>query len=201
VGADPAALVVPHQVHGASVAVVGAADRGRTIAATDGLATAAPGVPLLVQGADCPLVLVADDAAGAVAVVHSGWRGTVRRISAEGVRAVVSLGARPERAVAAIFPGIGPCCFEVGPDVVAEFEAAFGRMSSAWLRPGAGDRSYLDLAAAIRRTLADAGLSDGNVETVPGCTVCGRGASLWSHRGSKGGPERHGLLAVVRDMR
>ncbi|MCE9634368.1 MAG: polyphenol oxidase family protein [Planctomycetes bacterium] len=196
-GGEPAALVVPHQVHGARVATVGAAERGQVIPATDGLATATPGVPLLVQGADCPLVMLADRAGSAVSVLHSGWRGTVARISAQGLRAMESLGAKASATDAVIFPGIGPCCFEIGPEVVDQFVAAFGSDAAAWTTPGrAGtDRAHLDLARAIRATLIECGVAEVRIHTVPGCTVCG--GRLWSHRGSRGGPERHGLVALV----
>jgi polyphenol oxidase len=197
-GGDLGSLVVPHQVHGAHVAVVTAEDCRRTVPATDGLAAADPGLTLLVQGADCPLLLVADDAAGAVCVAHSGWRGTAARIADAALRAVGDLGARREDVVAAVFPGIGPCCFEVGPDVVAAFRETFGPAAAAWTRPGRPDtdRAFLDLGAAIRRTLEEAGVAPERIDVVPGCTVCdGR---FFSHRGSRGGAERHGLAATLR---
>src|SRR5207244_1514500 len=106
-GADPGALVVPEQVHGGRVAFV---ERGgQTIPGTDGLVTATPGVALLVQGADCPLVALCDADARVAAVVHSGWRGSVARIAAEAVSAMHEAGAAANRIVAAVFPGIGPC--------------------------------------------------------------------------------------------
>ena len=190
-----APLVVPHQTHGARVAVVGPGDAERPVESTDGLATAEPGVALLVQGADCPLVLLACDETPAVAVVHSGWRGTVQRIAAEGVRVLESLGAPSGSMSAAVFPGIGPCCFEVGPEVVESFRAAFGDAADAWTRRGPGDRSFLDLSASIRATLVAAGVDPSRIESVGGCTVCdGR---FYSHRGSRGAPERHGLFAAI----
>jgi YfiH family protein len=194
-GGDPEALCVPEQVHGARVAV--AAAPGARFAGTDGLATAARDVPLFVQGADCPLIALADEDAQAVAVVHSGWRGTVARIADAGVAAVRELSAHPSRLVAAVFPGIGPCCFEVGPDVGAAFEDAFGGAARAWFAPRAGtDRSLLDLRAAIVETLAASGVARDRIDVPAGCTACG--GVLWSHRASRGGPERHGLCVVAR---
>ena len=194
-GGDPAALCVPEQVHGVRVAIV---ERAATrFPETDALATAARGVPLFAQGADCPLIALADEEARAVAVVHSGWRGTVARIAAAAVASMRELGAEPSRVVAAVFPGIGPCCFEVGPEVGDAFEFAFGGAARAWFAPRAGtDRSLLDLRAAIAGTLAASGVERGNVDLVPGCTACG--GTLWSHRASRGGPERHGLVVLLR---
>lgn len=204
-GADPGMLVVPHQVHGAAVTVcdathAGAGRAGRpAIAACDGLATDEPGLTLFAQGADCPLLLLAPRAGGAVAVVHSGWRGTVARIGAAAVDALRSLGHDPASLVAAVFPGIGPCCFEVGPEVVDAFREVFDSAAAGWARPPAvgrpSDRRRLDLRAALRHTLRDAGLADDAIDDVPGCTVCdGR---LWSHRASGGAPERHALAAHI----
>lgn len=194
-GGDPGALVSSGQVHGSRVAVAHAADAGTRLAAADGLATATRCVPLLVQGADCPLVLLA--APGAAAVIHSGWRGTAARIAAEGVRVLGTLGAAPAEIAAAVFPGIGPCCFEVGPDVRDALSRSLGAGAGAWFAPGrAGtDRLLLDLTAAIRATLEASGVSAAAIEVVPGCTACD--ARFFSHRASRGAPERHGLFAML----
>lgn len=187
------ALAVPQQVHGAAVRAV-QGDHDLVAPATDALVTAAEGVALLVQGADCPLVGFADPRSGVVGAVHSGWRGTVLRVADRAIGAAAALGARPRDLVAAVFPGIGPCCFEVGPEVHAAFREEFGPDSDRWFAPGAHgtDREQLDLRAAIVATLIGSGVAPGAIDVVPGCTACdGR---LWSHRASRGGPERHGLV-------
>lgn len=209
IGGDGASLVVPEQVHGATVAIVGAAQRGSghgtgdgdaalpAIPRTDGLVTAERGVPLLSQGADCPLIALADPEARVVAAIHSGWRGTVARIASRGVAAACEVGASAAGLRAAVFPGIGPCCFEVGPDVAHAFAAAFGAESSAWFTPrGDGsDRLLCDVRAAIVATLRAEGVPRDAIDVVPGCTACG--GNLWSHRASRGGPERHGLVIAL----
>jgi YfiH family protein len=194
-GGDPEALVLPEQVHGARVA---AADRRGVIhPEADALVTGAAGVPLLVQGADCPLVALVDADARVAAAVHSGWRGTVQRIGAAAVAAMRERGARPARIDAAVFPGIGPCCFEVGEDVAARFDAAFGAASRDWFAPGARDgKRLLDLREAIVATLVGEGVPRERVDVVPGCTMCG--GAFFSHRASRGGPERHGLCVTLR---
>jgi YfiH family protein len=194
-GGDPDAVCVPEQVHGARVEV---AERGGLrFPATDALVTAARGVPLFVRGADCPLVLLHDDSARVLAVAHSGWRGTVARIAAATLDAMRGVGASTASVDAAVFPGIGPCCFEVGLDVVDAFDAAFGARSRGWFAAGrANDKRMLDLASAITSTLTDVGVPRGRVHVVAGCTACG--GEFFSHRASRGGPERHGLAAVLR---
>ncbi len=197
-GGDPANLVIGHQVHGARVAVVGRRERGgAAIPGTDGLVTADAGTVLMVQGADCPLLLLVDASVPVMALVHSGWRGTVAGIGARGVEMMTRLGARPERVRAAVFPGICARCFEVGPEVVAAFAAAFGPQTGAWsaASSGASDRSLLDLHSAIAATLTGAGLDRSAIDLVTGCTACGD--QLWSYRASGGGSDRHGLFAVL----
>ena len=198
-GGEPLSLCVPEQVHGVRVAVAGRP--GETFPATDALVTATRGVPLLVQGADCPLVALHDEAALVSAVAHCGWRGTAARIGSATVAAMRDLGAAPDRIAAAVFPGIGPCCFEVGLDVVGAFASAFGMRSAAWFAPAANrSKRMLDVRAAIVADLADAGIARERVDVVPGCTSCARhgGAAFYSHRASRGAPERHGLAAVLR---
>lgn len=195
-GGDPSALAVPEQVHGARVAV--AEHAASMHAGTDALVTATRGVPLFVQGADCPLVALYDERARVGGVVHSGWRGTVARVGAAAIAAMRELGASPERLVAAVFPGIGPCCFEVGPEVRDEFARAFGPASSRWFAPGVrDDRLMCDVRAAIVETLLSSGVRAERIDFVPGCTACG--GVFYSHRASRGAPERHGLCLVVRD--
>lgn len=195
VGGDPKRLVRCVQVHGGRVATVREDQIGERLGGTDGLATATTDLPLLVLGADCPLGVVVDAEARALAVFHSGWRGTVERIGARATDAVRTLGGSPTQLAAAVFPGIGPCCYPVGEEVRGRFRAAFGRTADRWFTDDAG-ALRLDLHAAIRSTLVDAGVREDRIDMLRGCTACdGR---LWSHRKSGGRPERHGLVAMLR---
>jgi YfiH family protein len=114
------------QVHGADVFVVrreSAPSEGRP--AADALVSDDPGVALTVRAADCVPLLMADRARGVVAAVHAGWRGTAARAAIAGLDALSrEFGTRPADVVVAIGPSIGPCCYEVGPDVVDAFAAA-----------------------------------------------------------------------------
>jgi YfiH family protein len=84
-----------------------------------------PAVALVVQTADCVPIVVVDPRAGAVAAVHAGWRGLVRRAPAIAVeRLAVDFGSRAEDLIVAVGPAISACCYEVGPDVRTEFERA-----------------------------------------------------------------------------
>jgi YfiH family protein len=152
-------LAQGRQVHGTHVRRIDQADPEPEEA--DGQATALPGVAPMVLVADClPIALAAP---GAVAMLHAGWRGLAGGIVEAGVAA---LGEPP--AAAAIGPGAGPGCYEVGEEVHAAFdgEARTGR--------------NLDLKALARRRLEAAGVPE--VHDVGICTICAEPDLFFSHR-------------------
>jgi YfiH family protein len=147
----------------------------------DGQATAMPGVAPMVMTADCLPVGVAG--AGAVAMLHAGWRGLAGGILAEGVAALRELGADGSLA-AAIGPGAGPCCYEVGEEVHAAFTD-----QDLDIRRGRN----LDLKAIAREQLRRAGVEV--VHDVGLCTICGDPTLLFSHRRDGGITGRQAGLA------
>jgi hypothetical protein len=178
-GADPERLTLNYQRHTAIVNRARAGARGET---GDGLWTDEPDVPMLALGADCALVALArtNGARPAVGVLHVGWRGLLGGVVEAGVAA---LGGAP---AAAVGPTIGPCCYEVGPDVAEPFRARFG---SDAVRDG-----RLDLWTALERALVHAGCA--SVERLDLCTACDPDRFFSYRRDGKprGG---HGLLARV----
>jgi YfiH family protein len=127
-------VVTLTQVHGAAVSVVRKADTtstGRDMSPpasppeADVLVSDSPDVAIAVRAADCVPLLMADRLTGAVAAVHAGWRGTAARAAVAGLNALErEFGSRPADVVVAIGPSIGPCCYEVGSDLVDAFAAA-----------------------------------------------------------------------------
>ena len=164
IGADREKLALNRQIHSTMVHRAEAGSRGRP---GDGLWTDQPGLPILAMAADClPIALVrADGEAPAVAVLHAGWRGILAGIADAGVQA---LGGPVH---AAIGPGIGPCCYDVGPEVAQRFASAYGRA----LLHG----RKLDLSAAAEQALRAAGVED--VNRVDLCTHCNPDR-FFSHR-------------------
>lgn len=162
---DPMALFAVSQVHGTTVRVVRRADDPVAVRheEADAIVAIEPGVAPSIRTADCLPVLIADPDTGRVAAVHAGWRGVVRGIV---IASVAALDPGP-RAVAAIGPGIGACCFEVGPDV-AETIAASAPGAPVIVANGA--RPRVDLRAAVRAQLVAAGL--GAIDDVSACTLC-----------------------------
>jgi YfiH family protein len=157
-------LLLLKQVHGADV--VEAPWDGTPEA--DAALGAAPGWLLGIQTADCLPVLLVDPKRRLVAAAHAGWRGTAAGIAARVVEALAVRGSRPEDLVAALGPGIGPCCYEVGDEVYA----AFGPSGAAFFRPGPSGRLHLDVRAANARQLVDAGLRPEALHHVADCTRC-----------------------------
>jgi polyphenol oxidase len=174
-------LAYIRQVHGTFVRrIAGTGDVGVAplpdgdveLLEADGQATRLPGVAPMVMTADCLPIAVAGD--GAVAMLHAGWRGLVGGIVAEGVRAVRELGAEGPLE-AAIGPGAGGCCYEVGEEVQARF-AGYG----AGVRSGRN----LDLKAVAREDLERAGVDA--VHDVGLCTICSEESLFFSHRRDHG---------------
>ena len=150
------------QIHGSDVALV--KEPGHVLA-TDGLVTDEPDLLLTVVAADCALVLLADHEAGITGVCHSGWRGTVERISQKTVSAMKSLGARPLSTQAYVSPCISATAFEVGEEVAEQFDAAAVLRKPEWRRP------HVNLKGEIRRQLIQAGLNGRNIEMDTACTA------------------------------
>ncbi|MFL5871009.1 MAG: polyphenol oxidase family protein [Solirubrobacterales bacterium] len=185
-GRDPHGILFGYQIHGATVRThVYAPVRNPWLAkdsppqAGDGHATAAPWLTPLVQVADCLPVAVAG--IHGVAMLHCGWRGLAGGIVAAGVEAV---NAR----TAAIGPGIGRCCYEVGEEVLAQFEP---------LGDGIADGRMLDLAEVARRLLAAAGVD--RIESSGLCTSC-EGELFYSHRRDGGRTGRQAGLVWIEDQ-
>ena len=167
--ADPALsapLATLHQVH----STICVAARGRTgnLGDGDALLENTPGHLVAVKTADCLPILLIDEEHRAVAAVHAGWRGTAGGIVRQALsRMREEFGAQPARVHAAIGPGIGKCCYEVGPEVAAQF--------------GETGRRHIDLLEANRRQLIDTGVPAPRIYAAGLCTMCGA-ADFHSYR-------------------
>jgi YfiH family protein len=180
IGADLEKLALNYQVHSARVLQAAPAMRGEH---ADGLWTDDQGLPILAMSADClPIVLVRAGASEpAVAVLHAGWRGLLEGIAAAGAQA---LGGGT--LTAAIGPGIGPCCYEVGEEVAAPFRERFGD-------DVVRDRR-LDLWTSAEHALRAAGVE--RVDRFDRCTAC-EPETFFSHRRDAGRTGRQGVIAYV----
>jgi hypothetical protein len=150
-------LATLRQVHSATC--VPAAGLSGELGEGDALLENVPGSVVAVKTADCLPILLVDERRRAVAAVHAGWRGTVAGIAQHAVEAMrAQFGSLAADLHAAIGPGIGPCCYQVGPDVAARF--------------GLQGRAHVDLAGANRRQLIDAGVTPERIYASNLCTMC-----------------------------
>jgi hypothetical protein len=180
IGADLGKLALNYQVHSSRVLRAAPAMRGEH---ADGLWTDEPGLPILAMSADClPIVLARTGTERpAVAVLHAGWKGLLAGIVAAGAQA---LGG--ETLTAAVGPGIGPCCYEVGEEVAAPFRERFG--------DDVVRESRLDLWTSAERALRAAGIE--RVTRFDRCTAC-EPETFFSHRRDAGRTGRQGVIAYV----
>ncbi len=164
----------------------------------DAMITREPGVLLGIQTADCVPILLVDEKTRAVAAIHAGWRGTLARIVSKTLgRMRFEFGTQPRDVTAALGPAIGRCCYEVGPEVAQAFASQFPAAAEwfdgpcserllegeeqpflPWLSmipPGhqpPPERVQLDLRAANRWQLQDAGVPAENIFVSSLCTAC-----------------------------
>jgi len=153
----PDELATLRQIHSSIVVY---ADRAGCLAEGDALLSNTPGLLVAVKTADCLSILLVDEQHRAVGAVHAGWRGAVARIANRTVQAMAARwNSRPDGLHAAIGPGIGPCCFEVGPEVAVQFGEP-------------AERTRIDLPGVVRRQLIEAGLRPERIYCAGLCTVC-----------------------------
>jgi polyphenol oxidase len=187
------------QVHGRDIAVLRKkASEPWTPPRADGIVSDDESVAIAVRVADCAPILIADPAHRAVAAVHAGWRGTVQGIAGEGVAALQrEFQCRPEDLIAAVGPCLGPCCGEMGPEVVEMFRAAGhdeGRITR-WFQTGESGRPYFDLWRANREQLEAAGLRPGRIYDAG---LCSRSYPDVFHSYRAKGPAAGRMLGIVR---
>jgi YfiH family protein len=184
----------------------------------DGMITNVSGILLAIKTADCTPVLLADVKQRVVGACHAGWRGTVARVVEKGVGEMRrQFGTLPGDLRAAIGPCIRKCCYSVGAEVRAEFESQFTYTSQLFEEvfdsnaihvkypllflsqraPGHGDLGpeiHLDLVAANKRQLEDAGVRPEHISVVEGCTACDL-KRFFSHRAEFGKTGR--MMSVI----
>jgi YfiH family protein len=185
IGAPREDLFAAYQVHGRDVTVVNADSQARP--RCDVLVTGSPEKTLMLRYADCTPVLLADAERRVVAAVHAGWRGSAVRAAGVAVTALgEAFGSRPGDIWAGIGPAIGPCCYEVGQDVVEAFSD----------RPGLFSAGRLDLWQANRQALIEAGVPAEQIEVAGICTQC-ESDRFFSHRANGGQPAGR-FAALIR---
>ena len=182
-GMDP---LFPRQVHSDRIHVASSGESNAERPEADGMTSGEQGLLLGVRTADCLALLFVDRRRRAVAAVHAGWRGTVQKIAARAVEHMrEEFGSVPEEIEVAIGPGIGRCCFEVGDEVAEQFDRAV---------VSCRERPHIDLDAANRRQLSEAGIRGDNIWSSNLCTQCSP-QRFFSHR--RDGDTAGRMLATI----
>jgi YfiH family protein len=181
-GAPEAGVAILNQVHGAAVLRARAGGPCWPVGPGDALVCTEPGLVIYVRVADCTPVLLAGPRG--VAAVHAGWRGTVEGVLPAAIERLCAWsGQRPEDLRAAVGPSIGPCCYEVGPEVVEGLARHAPR--EVFLRErGAGRRPMVDVGAVNLHLLEKLGIP---AERLAGCTRCDQRFHSWRRDGVDAG--------------
>lgn len=169
-------FVFPFQVHGVNTPRVYNSDRGRgslraddSFMDTDGFMTNEQRLCLIAFSADCVPIIFFDPINKAIAVAHAGWKGTVLRIPAFVVeRMSREFSSNPDELIVGIGPSGGPCCYEVGDDVISEVEKSFDLKKVIKNIDG---KTIFDMWAANTITLTESGVSSKNIEVSGICTI------------------------------
>jgi YfiH family protein len=152
-------LATLHQIH--SDIVVDAGGRSGSLGDGDALIDNTPGRLIAVKTADCIPILIVDPRKRAVGAVHAGWRGAVLMIAARAIQDMQRrFSSRPDELLVAIGPGIGKCCYEVGPEVARQF-AEF-----------VDSNRHVDLSSANRHQIAGCGVPLDHIYIANLCTMC-----------------------------
>jgi YfiH family protein len=190
---------IAKQVHSGTVTVISEEMKGRgstnqedAVEATDAMVTDVPGICLIILVADCVPMLFFDPDRNVIAAAHAGWRGTLQSIALHTVRAMENhFGCSPQDILVGMGPSIGPCCYEVGPEVIAQVKAVLSSCQEYIHHESKDGNGYLDLQKANRDQLVRAGIRRENIETANQCT-CHNAHIFYSYRHQHGETGRFG---------
>jgi len=196
VNTTPNQTISCYLVHGADVLTVTQNNQQRVMGHADGLITGEPEVYLFMRFGDCTPLIFFDPIQNAVGLTHAGWRGTMKNAAGATVKAMTrQLGCQPKDIMAVIGPSIGPCCYEVGKDVMAAAQSLMA--SDSLFQPnGTPNHAYFDMWEAYRRQLEATGVEQ--IIQSKLCTAC-RTDEFFSHRAEKGRTGRFGVIIGLKE--
>ncbi|MCP4448645.1 MAG: peptidoglycan editing factor PgeF [Myxococcales bacterium] len=185
-------LLVTKHVHGTKVWTVG--EELLDPPEFDGLVSDVAGKVLGAFAADCIPLVFADAEAKVCGAAHAGWRGVVGKVAVNVVRAMAQKGAAMDRIRVALGPSIGPCCFEVGSELVEEFSAAFPGVEGLVVDGPA--KEHINLRVATRVQLEEVGVQPENIDDTPPCTKCHPSRFFSYRRDGQAGGVHMGYIGV-----
>ncbi|MDI6783651.1 MAG: peptidoglycan editing factor PgeF [bacterium] len=193
------------QVHDADVAVVtesmcgnGALDFESAIPATDAMVTEIPKICLMILTADCVPILFFDPKKKVIGVAHAGWKGTGKQIAQKTVQVMQKkFACSPSDILVGLGPSIGPCCYEVGAEVIIGIERTFANQTKEVLPWNSENQGYFNLWEANKIQLVQEGILERNIEVTGFCTRC-HSDIFYSARQTKGATGRFGTGIMLR---
>lgn len=202
-GTDLDRLVTVNQVHGDDILVIDEPNPGFSHflkVDCDGIITNQPGIMIGICVADCIPVLLLDPVRHVAAALHAGWKGTAAGITKKGVEALVKLFDTDSRNIlAAVGPGIGPCCYEVDTKVTEAF-AKSGQDITEFAADKGDGKFTLDLSEANYRQLIRAGIPAANIEVEKLCVSCNRDL-FFSYRRDGGDTGRQMGFIMLKEQK
>jgi polyphenol oxidase len=189
-------LVLARQVHGDNIEIAESKDAGRgaysiedAIPDTDAMITTSKSISIGILTADCVPVMIFDPVKSAIGIAHAGWKGTILMLPAKTIlKMKESFGTDPSDCMVALGPSIGLCCYEVGEDLITQFNKAFGAGKCT-------KGNKLDLPQTVRLQLIDVGVNADNIISDESCTACNLDL-YYSHRAENGITGR--MMSVIR---
>ncbi len=201
-------FTIGEQIHSGNVRVIsdqlrgiGSVDHKRAINGTDAMVTNVSNIALMVLLADCVPILFFDPVKRVIGVAHAGWRGTIRLVAQNTVRVFRErFGTSPTDIAVALGPSIGPCCYEVGPEVAGQVQRILRAKSSkrGYINKESSDsKAYFNLWEANKGQLLRVGIPEENIEIAGVCTNCNSDL-FFSRRHQKGPTARFGAAIMIR---
>lgn len=193
-GIDVNSFVFARQVHGTKVMRVYESDRGRGLYSratafpfTDGMVTNLSNICLVALAADCVPILFYDPVKKAIGAAHAGWKGTVLKSPRFVIQAMVNeFKCNPSDIIVALGPSAGPCCYEIGKDVIDEITVAFAQPDGILKSSPNPEKAIFNMWETNRLTLVEAGLMNENIEFSNQCTVCNNDTFFSARKGDLG---------------
>jgi YfiH family protein len=197
-------FTIGRQIHSGHVTMVSEDLRGEgsthhreAINATDAMVTNVADICLMVLVADCVPMLFFDPARRVIGVAHAGWKGTLHCIARNTVRAMQNaFGSSPGDIIVGIGPSIGPCCYEVGPEVIARVKGEFHTTKEYIVKESKDGKGYFDLWKANLQQLLRGGIQRKNIEMAMTCT-CHNPDLFFSYRHQRGNTGRFGVGITI----
>jgi len=200
-------FTIAKQIHSGNVKTISEQLRGngsinhiKAISATDAMVTNASNIVLMVVLADCVPILFFDPVKRVIGVAHAGWRGTIRLVAQNTVRVFQEkFGSSPTDIMVGIGPSIGPCCYEVGSEVVTQVETIFHTKKGYVDNESSDGKAYFNLWEANKKQLLQVGIPEENIEIARVCTYCNFDL-FFSERHQRGPTGRFGAGITIKSM-